>query len=266
MTDLHVHTEYSFDSDEKVENYIAAAIKRGDKYIGFADHCEHNMLEFDANFQLPDLVARAEFLDGSRSVYNGIKILGGVEFGFSDASVPYYKRVLRSTDLDYSIMSVHTVPTRGDCYYPAFFDGLDKRAAYSLYLDEVYKSVCADIDFQIVGHIGYIARYAPYDNKLLEYSEFSYEIDKILRTIIERGLALELNASVFGLSVPFVPTVGIVERYVELGGVNFTFGSDAHKVSNYAKGEQAVREFLLSLGIEHVLRYENKKPVKEPIR
>ena len=127
----------------------------------------------------------------------------------------------------------------------------------------MYNSVCADIDFQIVGHIGYIARYAPFEQKILTRSEFATEIDRILSVIIERNLAIELNTSVSGLDIPFVPYRDIIERYIALGGKNFTFGSDAHKAADYARGSAAVKDFLRSLGLNYTLRYENEAAIKE---
>ncbi len=262
MTDLHVHTKFSFDSDEDIEKYLDAAVRLGDGCIGFCDHVEHNMLEFDPNFPLPDFSVRHALIKKLKSEF-GIKILEGVELGFSENSISYYKKLIDEQRFDYSIMSVHTVPERGDCYYPSFYEDLDRRDAYSLYLDEVYKSLNANIDFQIVGHIGYIARYAPFEPKLLAYNEFVHEIDRIFLRIVDRDLALELNTSAAGLDVDFVPTADIVGRYAELGGRKFTFGSDAHSVSAYSQGKERVKSYLHALGIDHTFRYENRIPIKE---
>ncbi len=35
LTDLHVHSSFSYDSDESMEKYIEKAIAQGDKRIGF---------------------------------------------------------------------------------------------------------------------------------------------------------------------------------------------------------------------------------------
>lgn len=263
MTDMHLHTAFSFDSDEDPENYIKAAIVHNDLSIGFSDHCEYNMLDYDRDFPLPDFDKFFVAVDKLSQRYGGIRMLKGVELGYSDSAVPLCKKLLNDRPFDYAIMSVHTVAGRGDCYFPAMYEGLDKREAYSLYLDEVYNSVVADVDFQIVGHIGYIARYAPYNDNSLSYSEFKDKIDLIIKQIISRDLCLELNTSVTGLNCDFVPERGIVNRYVELGGKNFSFGSDSHDASSYAFNREKVKSFLSSLGVNYSLSYENRKPIKE---
>lgn len=263
MTDLHLHTRYSFDGKESPKSYIATAVGQGDKFIGFADHCEYNMREFDADFPTPDFDAYFSELHALSEKFGYIAVLKGVELGYSDRAVEAYKKLLKKFPFDYSILSVHTVGDRGDCYYPAYFKGADKRTAYALYLEETLKAVRSDVEFQVLGHLGYVARYAPYDEKDLVYADFADIIDKILHAIIDRGAALELNTSATGLRSDVVTHGSIIARYAELGGRSFAFGSDAHAVSRYAYGKDKAKTLLASLGVRHTVRFENRLPVKE---
>lgn len=36
--DLHIHSFFSYDGNEKTETYIKKAVERGDKIIGFSEH------------------------------------------------------------------------------------------------------------------------------------------------------------------------------------------------------------------------------------
>ncbi|MDE6401936.1 MAG: histidinol-phosphatase HisJ family protein, partial [Clostridiales bacterium] len=239
------------------------ALLRGDKYIGFADHCEYNMKEFDPNFQTPDFDVYFAKLSSLSQKFADIKILFGVELGYSDKTVNEYKSLLEKYSFDHVILSIHTVEKRGDCYMPSFYDGLDKREAYTLYLDETLKAVRSDMDFQILGHVGYISRYAPYPDNNLVYGEFSDIIDKILKTVIDRGAAIELNTSAAGLPFDIITDRSIIARYIELGGKNFSFGSDAHTVKRYAENADKVKRLLTSFGINYALRFECRKPIRE---
>ncbi len=255
-----MHTNFSFDSDELPENYLKQATARGDTHIGFTDHCEYNnpsfptIVDFDLYFSVWNNLANK---------YPNIKILKGVEFGYADGVIGQYKQILKKYPFDYCILSIHTVGTRGDCFDLKYYDGLDKRAAYGQYLDETLKAVRSDIDFKILGHIGYITRYAPYADKSLVYGDFASEIDKILIALIDRGAALEINTSAAGLPTKTVTDISIIARYVELGGKTFTFGSDAHSVVRYAQNAEFVKNLLTSLGINYVVRYENGMQIKE---
>lgn len=64
-----------------------------------------------------------------------------------------------------------------------------------------------------MAHIGYIAHGAPYRDKTLKYADFPNEIDAILKGIIARGKAMEIN-----FHHEMTPGRDIVERYYELGG------------------------------------------------
>lgn len=263
MTDLHIHTEYSFDSDESPENYVKEALSRGDGFIGFSEHCEYNMADYDPDFPTPDFDGYFSASDRLSDKYADIKILKGVELGYSDSAVSRYKALLKKYPFDHVILSVHTVGGRGDCYFPTFYDGLNKREAYSLYLEETLKAVRSDVDFQILGHVGYIARYAPYSDKRLIYSDFPDVFDKILRALIDRGAALELNTSAAGVSSDVITDKSVIGRYIELGGRIFTFGSDAHSSARYAENADRVKQILSSFGVDFTVRYENRKPIVE---
>lgn len=263
MTDLHIHTDFSFDSEEKMQNYVRDAAK-GDKAVGFSEHYDYDViLSGDKTACLPDLSAYFTEADRLSKAYPSVKILKGIELGYCAEAVPHYKSLLKDNNFDYAILSVHTLAGRGDCYYPAFYDGMTREQAYSAYLRAVLESVRTDLDFQIVGHIGYVARYAPYKDKRLGYKDFPELFDEILKTIIARGLCLEINTSSKGAEGDFLPDVSVIERYIALGGVNFTFGSDAHSLQRYRDGEKLVRQFLLSHGVNEICRFENRISIKE---
>lgn len=259
MTDLHIHTAFSFDSEELPENYVLAAAARGDACLGFSEHYDFD--ETLGGGAPPDFQAYANKIDELN--VGCVKVLKGIELGYSPSSLARYRELLQEQTFDYVICSVHGVEGRGDCFYPRFFAGLQKTEAYKTYLNAVLESVSADWNFQIVGHIGYIARYTPYGDKRLYAPPLQELVDEILKTVIGRGACLELNTSAEGLSGDFVPEISVVDRYIALGGRKFTFGSDAHTAARYMERADQVKRFLLSRGIGGTYRFERGKPVYE---
>ncbi len=259
MTDMHIHTRYSFDSEEEPGNYIRAAIACREVSLGFAEHYDYDAYLDGEKGQLADIWSFIVEIDRMLEK-SPVKIFKGVELGYRKKAVKKYKE-LEKLPLDFIIMSVHTLKGRGDCYFPEFFKGLTKEQAYGKYLDAVYESVTCGVDFHILGHLGYVARYAPYENKKLEYKDFPEQTDRILKALIERRISLELNTSCKGLEGPFVTDVSILERYIELGGEDFTYGSDAHKAEDYQRGAQAAEDFLISHGMTHINLYEGKRAI-----
>ncbi len=257
MTDLHIHTRFSFDSEEDPAAYVTAAEEHEEVSLGFAEHYDYDAYLDGEKGQLADIWQYIVETDKLKTA-SPVIIFKGVELGFRKKAVRKYQEIAKYP-LDYLIMSVHTVKGRGDCYYPEFFTGLTKEQAYTKYLETVLESVQCDVDFQILGHLGYVARYAPYEDKKLQYKDFPELIDKILTKLIERGISLEINTACRGLEGPFVTDVSILERYIELGGDDFTYGSDAHKTEDYQRGADAAVDFLISHGITHVNIYEKKQ-------
>lgn len=263
MIDIHIHTLFSEDGKEDMEQYAALAYSRGDKALGFSDHCEYHMEYYAPGFPRLDVGAFLEKADAVQKKYPSLRILRGLEFGYGDDAVDYYADIASAFDLDYAIMSVHTVEGRGDCYSPDFYAGITREQAFLLYLNEALKSVRCKVNFNVLGHFGYISRYAPYPDKRLTYAEFAPQIDEILTAVIDRGAAMELNTSTRGLDSDFVTDVSVVERYIALGGKYFSFGSDAHHSSRYAENACRVRKFLADRGLKYTVHFERGEPVKD---
>ena len=94
----------------------------------------------------------------------------------------------------------------------------------------------------VLGHIDYIARYAPYDNPEVSYGTFREDIDAILRAAIETDTVLELNTRRLGSRTACKELVPVYTRYRELGGRYVTLGSDAHTASAIATNFGAAEE------------------------
>lgn len=259
MIDLHIHTQISYDSRENAENYILEALSRSDTALGFSEHYDYDVFLGDNGFKLPSLEEIDEKVSSLNAKYKELKILKGIELGYCAKAVAHYERILSENYFDYAICSVHTLEGRGDCWFPEFFDGLSLREAYEKYFDAVLESVRSDFGFSVVGHIGYVSRNAPYVDRKVVYSEFAEIIDEILREIIARGLSLEINTSVGGSGSVFIPDIDVIDRYLELGGVNLTFGSDAHKSNDYKRNADKVKKYLLSRGVKSLCYYENRE-------
>lgn len=265
MTDLHLHTSFSHDSREDMENYIEKAIRSGKKAVGFSDHYDYGCIENGRQIPLPDLRVYTETVSRLKEKYRGkIEVLCGLEVGYSEDSVEKYIEIARDYPFDYIINSVHMVKGK-DCYYNEFSRGLTAKEAYSIYFGEVLKSIYAPYPFHIAGHIGYASRYTQYEDKKIRYADFSKELDTILSAIVKKGVFLEINTSSGGAGSEFLPDTDVLARYIELGGDRFTFASDAHTTARYCDKEEIVKEFLKSAGISETYYFVNGRPVAEKL-
>lgn len=126
------------------------------------------------------------------------------------------------------IGSIHLVDGY-DIYYPDFYIGKDKETAYRKYFQHMAQEATV-ADYDVLGHIDYICRAAPYDNPELDYPTFKAQIDEVLKIITERAKVLELNTRRFDKAQAIAELVPVYKRYRELGGRFVTIGSDAHRV------------------------------------
>jgi histidinol-phosphatase (PHP family) len=192
-----------------------------------------------------------------------VHILVGGEFGFTrnQRAVRYYRAVLERFAPDFVVNSVHT-NGKFDYYESSAFDGKTKEENYADYLRLVRNSLDADYDYDIVGHITYPIRWAPYENREMPYTAFADQFDDILRTIIQKGKILEVNSSVKGLPSPCLPFQDVLKRYYALGGRKVSFASDAHAVNRLAENRAQVVALLRSIGFTFVTVPFRKREIK----
>lgn len=261
MVDVHLHTRFSFDSEEEPENYIKSARKKGVNVIGFSEHYDYDAYLDGEDISLADIPAYFENAQKLKIANPNMDILYGIEFGYRMEALPKYRELLKKYPFDYVINSLHTLPERGDCYHDKFFEGKTLKKAYNDYFNGVLESVKADYDYQIVGHIGYACRYRTGAGSSIKYADFADILDEILIEIIRRKKCLEINTSNGAGGCTFLPDTDIVSRYVGLGGKLISFGSDAHTADKYYKNAEMLKQFLKSLGINTLYYYKERKPV-----
>lgn len=163
--------------------------------------------------------------------YRNDRLLLGTEVGMQTQFLKENLEFIHSAPFDMIMASVHMI-SGYDIYYPEYFEAMNsKTEAYRTYLNAIAENIELLDDFDTMGHIDYICRNAPYEDNELYYTDFPDEIDTILRTLIHKNKALELNTRRFGNPVSVETLLPIYKRYHELGGRYITIGSDAHTQS-----------------------------------
>lgn len=261
MIDTHTHTKFSADSLEEPRKLIEKAISLGIKYLAITDHVDRDYLFGDIRpveqINMHEYYPAIKVL--SEEYADDITILIGAEFGYAKSANHLYQEIAKNFNLDIIINSVHTIDGK-DAYFPEFFIDKEKKDAYISYLAAIKESIDVDYQYDVIAHIGYITRNAPYPDKALYYNEYKETIDEILQLIIKKGKALEINSRSISHNTPFMPCKEIITRYKELGGELITFGSDAHKYYQVGKGYWDVVQFLKSLGYNHLTYFIKHKP------
>ncbi len=241
FSDYHVHSGFSFDSDETLDNIITKAISLGMKQIAITDHQDFN---WPVPGESPSIPVADYFyvIDSAREKHAGqIHILKGIELGLMKGTKSQCQNLIASNAFDFVIGSCHIVDNM-DPYYTEFWKERKDRATFELYFHTLLDGLKMFDSIDTLGHMDYIVRYSP--NKDTNYSVADYTdvIDEILNFIINKNIKLEINTANLAKGFTFPnPHTDIIKRYKELGGEYVTVGSDAHKACDIGYGFDRIR-------------------------
>ncbi len=257
MIDLHTHSHFSFDSNAPLEDMLARAKALGLTYYATTEHADY----CGPLYNWPSMVIdEAAYFSRARQLqkdYGGtLNYLVGMEFGY-DVNLSTLIRNARTIEThrpDFVINSVHFVDGHEfDSVMQAFPDRED---VYVRYLKTVKSSLSVPYHYDIVGHIGYVSRYAEFSRPEMWYEDYNDLYDEILSEIIARDKILELNASVLNPEKPdcgtpttvCLPRADVLKRYYELGGRKISYASDAHSIEKIGRSYQAVCDLARKIG------------------
>ena len=277
--DCHMHTLFSADSEELMENQIESALSKGIHTICFTDH-----MDLDSPFPncpsgdvfIVDYDAyRKKYLE-MKALYHGkAELLFGIEIGLTCLMKDEVNTWLDAhTDFDFVIGSTHSVDGL-DPYFDSYYAQYPGRGGYLRYFETVLENVTSFDNYDSCGHLDYALRYGPYPANANTpeqtagwyYREYREIIDEILRVLIRRDKALEINTSALRKGFPETnPGEDILRRYHELGGRLITIGADAHFAAAVGYGFDQAQALLLSCGFESYAVYIGRKPQLRPLR
>jgi len=230
MIDVHLHSYLSADTKEEPENFYKAA--SGFEFFCVSDHV--NPLYFNPDFEgVTDFKAFFELYENLRKKYDAPAAIG-IELGYTGKASALNKKIAVAHPFEIIINSVHEVDGR-DCYFPEYFIGKSLKYAYTEYFKAVDKSLGAPYDFSVLGHLAYLERNAPYDDRAVVYKDYGDLLDGILIKLIKRNSCMEINTSSASATTPFLPNAEILARYYSLGGRLVSYGSDAHTAKNIGR-------------------------------
>jgi len=271
IADYHLHSEHSGDSTAPMEDQIRAGLARGLKVMCFTDHYdpefpyENNPDVAPGTFELYYDSYRKDFLKMKKKYEGKIELHLGIELGLQPHLGDFLRSYVREHDFEFIIGSNHLCAGY-DPYYPDFLYSRTQQEALVLYLEDTLTNIRAFPDIDSCGHLDYVTRYLPDRDTIYTYKAYADRIDPILRELIDRGIALEVNTSPLTKGMPhFNPLPDILSRYREMGGELITIGSDAHVPERIAGCFEETAEILRALGFKYYAVYKERKPQMLPL-
>lgn len=251
MRDLHVHTEFSCDSEARMEQYLLQAEEKGIKEICFTDHVDLNKDDYGYRYYLPEKFF--ECFEEIKEKYSGpVNLSAGIEFG-----EPHLYRAklqeLSQYPYDFIIGSIHWIGDMFPCQkvreqYPA-------KEFYTLYWKEVLETVKSG-GFDSLGHIDFPKRY---------YGEIYYTeavLNEIFKYLLAQDKVMEINTSSLRKGhTETMPGKELLEIYKANDGQYVTIGSDAHTAEDLGAGYAVAKALAEETGLQEVVYRKRKRIV-----
>jgi len=251
MADMHVHTEFSCDSEADMVKYMELGLERGLDAICFTDHVDLNKDDYGYNYY--NEAAYFEKINQVKDAYNDkIKVLSGIEFGEPHL---YANRLqeLSTLPYDFIIGSIHWIGDMFPCQKVR--EQYSAKEFYTLYWEEVLKTVKQG-GFDALGHIDFPKRY---------YGEIYYEekmMNEIFKYLLDKDMIIEINTSSLRKGHDeTMPGIDMLQIYKENGGKYITVGSDAHEEKDLAADNKIAKKHISDLGLQEVIYIGRKRVV-----
>lgn len=256
--DCHIHSEFSIDGKDSIDEICKTAIEKGATAITITDHALP-MPEGVTNYtHIENCVKAAREI--APKYKDKLLVLVGAER--DDEYPAEYRERFYDFDLDCVLGSAHSKPTFSNYFAEYGYKDIKDCSvdAPKELLAQVVKkyyhrltklAFYADVD--VITHLTFLFRYINgYNKRGLEIEPFYPEIDNVLKGVIETGKALEINTSGKALEWnQFMPNAEILKRYHDMGGRIITLGSDAHKKENIAFAFTEAIKMLKDIGFTH---------------
>ena len=252
--DQHVHTWFSPDSSENIENYLMEAKKQGDIKFVTTEHLDLNANSANGEDIIPDFELLQETNAKMEKKY-GIKMLFGIEAGYKASQHARVSEIVERYPFDVVIASVHE-NEEYDFYENKIYIGKTVQEVYEEYLDLLLYMVTNFKNYDILAHIDFPIRYT----QKIEIAPFEESMKRIFKVLAEDDKALEMNTrTVDSLGMDYLEAY--TKWFLESGGEYFSLGSDAHRVANYKGHFDETIEMLKRNGVKELSFYEKRERI-----
>lgn len=256
LADCHLHTEFSTDSETPMRAQAERALELGIPAICVTDHMDMDYPQ--GEFWL-DTDRYMEAVRRLQEEYRGRLEIGfGVELGLMEHLRARQEEYLKKYPFDFVIGSVHLIHGE-DPYNGELFRKYGDEEVFREYFRLSHRLLADAPSIQSWGHLDYVVRYGQ-NPEVYSYRKYADEIDAVLKFLLEKGIALEVNTAGFRTLGRTNPEPDVLRRYRELGGELITVGSDGHQPEYLGYRFRETEELLRSCGFSYYAVFRQRKP------
>ena len=251
MFDQHVHSSFSFDSNEDLENYINVS---NNSDIITTEHLDFENPIINYKDSLIDYLKYVGQIKNLNKKYSN-KFFLGIEVGYTPNSEKRIDDFLKDKNFNLKLLSIHQ---NGNYDYMCVNKKLiSLEVLIQEYFEQMIQALESSIEFNVLAHFEYGLRMI--DISIIEFDNLaSVFLNKIIELIVKKEIAFEVNTkSMYKYKKENLYNY-MIEKYIKKGGRLFTLGSDAHNIKEYAYKFDEAKKFLLSKNIKEIILFKDK--------
>ena len=251
MFDQHVHSSFSFDSNEDLENYINVS---NNSDIITTEHLDFENPIINYKDSSIDYLKYVEQIKNSNKKYSN-KFFSGIEIGYTPYSEKRIVDFLKDKNFNLKLLSIH----QNGIYDFMCINKRLIRLEYLVkeYFEQMIQALESSIKFDVLAHFEYSLRII--NISVIDFDRLaSVFLNKIIELIVKKEIAFEVNTkSMYKYKKENLYNY-MIEKYIKKGGRLFTLGSDAHNIREYAYKFDEAKKFLLSKNIKEIILFKDK--------
>ena len=251
MFDQHVHSNFSFDSNEELENYINVSNKND---IVTTEHLDFANPVINYEDSSINYLKYIEEIDSLNKKYSN-KFFSGIEIGYTPNSEKRIEDFLKDKNFNLKLLSIHQ---NGLYDYMCVNKKLiSLEALIQEYFEQMIQALESSIEFNVLAHFEYGIRIV--DISVTDFDSLASKfLNKIIELIVKKEIAFEVNTkSMYKYKKENLYSY-MIEKYLKKGGKLFTLGSDAHNIKDYAYKFDEARKFLLARNVKEIILFKDK--------
>ena len=251
LHDQHIHSHYSEDSKEDLNNYLGVAEKSKVDYFITCEHVDFDPPSFPHSW-IADFESLKEEIETLKPLYPSITFLYGIELGYRADHIQEMNDILRNNSFDLVQLSCHDDGIHDYYLESSFRDTYNDLCGY---FDQVYKTITGYSDYDVLSHFDYGFKTAKIYHDDIDIRTFEDKIIKIFKKLIELDKALEINIKVQDRINDEKYLRYILNLYHSLGGKKLTLSSDAHEVKFYRYNFDKYINIIKESGFKYLCYY-----------
>lgn len=245
LADYHVHCDFSCDASGTIDEYCAAAVKRGLVELCFTTHFDPNSkVGYSDNFiqvdgeRVPATIENLKpYVDAVLAAKDdwmakGLLVKLGVEYGWFEECESQASELFATYPFENRLCGIHTLKNRCFCSSKVFEENMKEYSMESFvaaYFEQATAAAKCGL-FDTIAHVGYYVRHGHghFGDAIL--TEHRKHIETFFEALVAGDTALEINTSASRHGFDhFYPMTDVINAAKKAGVRIAYLGSDAHR-------------------------------------